>query len=54
MNSKDLAWYAPFDPGRWWREFEAGREGYLVPVATNAYSTLYRVTNGPVTTADAP
>ncbi|HZO26368.1 MAG TPA: hypothetical protein VFH48_10315 [Chloroflexota bacterium] len=47
VNTRDLAWYGPFDPERrierWLVLFEAGRDGYLVPIATNESSTLYRV-----------
>lgn len=46
VNTRDLAWYGPFDPERrierWLVLFEAGRDGYLVPIATNESSTLYR------------
>lgn len=51
VNTRDLAWYAPFDADgrlrRWTAQFDAGRGGYLEPVLTNEASTLYRVTAEP-------
>lgn len=47
VNTRDLTWYARFDPEgrmqRWLAGFDAGRAGYLVPVVSNGASTLYRV-----------
>ena len=47
VNTNDLSFYVPIDPERriltWWERFEAGRSGYLEPIATNRGSTLYRV-----------
>ena len=47
VNTRDLRWYAPFDPEgraeRWLAEFDAGRAGYLIPIGSNEASTLYRV-----------
>ena len=47
VNTRDLAWYAPFDPEErvrtWVRRFEASRSGYLVKVDSYEESTLYRV-----------
>jgi hypothetical protein len=47
VNSNDLFFYLPIDPERrilsWWDRFEAGRSGYLIPIATSRDSTLYRV-----------
>jgi hypothetical protein len=48
VNRRDLMYYVPIDPQRriltWWDRFEAGRAGYLEPIATSEESTLYRVT----------
>lgn len=48
VNTRDLFWFAPFDPeGRlrqWHARFEASRAGYLEVIATHEDSTLYRVT----------
>ena len=47
INTRDLDCYVPIGPERrlsgWLARFEAGRSGYLEPVATNEASTLYRV-----------
>lgn len=47
INTRDLAYYFPIDPERrlpgWLDRFEAGRAGYLEPIATHEESTLYRV-----------